>query len=194
MCHDKKIPIKERILDTALELFLKQGYNETSVSQILKEASASRSAFYHYYHSKEELLFSMAYTYDDAYVEWFRKMPSDIHTVEKLKSYHTFVMERLDSSPHRPLFEARYSHQVATPDVRHIINPGRKYFQIMNLILKEGMVKKEIQSSSSCRELCDMITLYQIGFTYSWLLKKCSFPLVSYSQKVLYPFLDSLRV
>ena len=44
-----------RILDAASNLIHSQGYNATSVDDILREASLSKGNFYFYFRSKEEL-------------------------------------------------------------------------------------------------------------------------------------------
>ncbi|MCY7830498.1 TetR/AcrR family transcriptional regulator [Bacillus spizizenii] len=47
---------KEKLIDTALELFSSRGYNGTTVKEIAKEAGVTDGLIYHYFSSKEELL------------------------------------------------------------------------------------------------------------------------------------------
>ncbi len=47
---------RQEFLDTARELFYAQGYEETSVTDILNKLDLSKGTFYHYFRSKEELL------------------------------------------------------------------------------------------------------------------------------------------
>lgn len=47
---------KEKLIDTALELFSLKGYTGTTVKDIAKEADATDGLIYHYFSSKEELL------------------------------------------------------------------------------------------------------------------------------------------
>ena len=47
---------KERLIDTALELFSLKGYTGTTVKDIAKEAGVTDGLIYHYFSSKEELL------------------------------------------------------------------------------------------------------------------------------------------
>ncbi len=47
---------KQKIIDVALELFLKNGFNGTSVEVITSAAGIAKGSFYTYFSSKEELL------------------------------------------------------------------------------------------------------------------------------------------
>ncbi len=50
---------KQEILNTAEQLFCKNGYEETSVQDILDILKTSKGSFYHHYESKESLLEAM---------------------------------------------------------------------------------------------------------------------------------------
>lgn len=45
----------QRIMDAAIDEFLKSGYNEASINRIIKEAEISRGSFYTYFADKHEL-------------------------------------------------------------------------------------------------------------------------------------------
>lgn len=45
---------KARLIDAAIELFAKKGFNETSVDDIVTRARTSKSAFYEFWGSKED--------------------------------------------------------------------------------------------------------------------------------------------
>ena len=47
---------KNEIMQTALKLFLRQGYEKTSTNDIIKELGLSRGGLYHHFKSKEEIL------------------------------------------------------------------------------------------------------------------------------------------
>lgn len=188
-----KMSTRDRIMHAAWELFQKNGYEETTISQIINASGTSRSAFYHHYRGKEELLFSIAYLYDQDYNAWLQNLSPVLHTVDKLKAFCTFVMQNLEDSPLRTFFPVLYACQVTTLGKRHIINPERKYFRVISLLLKEGIIKHEIESSLSYADLTSLIANQQIGITYAWLLNQGSFSLTQYGERLLNPFLESLR-
>ncbi len=51
---------KKEILDAALKLFSRKGYEETSMDEIAERAELSKGILYYYFHSKEELFYEVA--------------------------------------------------------------------------------------------------------------------------------------
>ncbi|WP_275467752.1 TetR/AcrR family transcriptional regulator [Streptomyces noursei] len=49
-------PVAQRLLATATRLFAEQGYDRTSVQEIVDAAGVTKGALYHYFGSKEDLL------------------------------------------------------------------------------------------------------------------------------------------
>jgi len=60
---------RKAILDRAAELFAKSGYPSATVSDIARACNASKSLLYHYYRSKEEVLFGVMSSHVDDLVE-----------------------------------------------------------------------------------------------------------------------------
>lgn len=194
MSGSYKKKTKEKIMAAAWDLFQEQGYEETTVSEIIEKSHTSRSAFYHHFHGKEELLFSVAYTYDEDYDIWLSESyDKNIHTVENLISFNHFVFRAVESSPFRSFYPTLYGLQVVTDGVRHILNQDRRYYQIIRQLLKDGIDAGEISSRHSYAVLTDMITSSQIGIIYSWCLQQKRYSLLEYGEELLTPFLESLR-
>ncbi|MEV0601484.1 TetR/AcrR family transcriptional regulator [Streptomyces sp. NPDC050315] len=49
-------PVAQRLLATATRLFAEQGYDRTSVQEIVEAAGVTKGALYHYFGSKDDLL------------------------------------------------------------------------------------------------------------------------------------------
>ena len=56
---DKSQAMREKILNTATQLFIHNGYEKTSVQNIAQTASISKGAIYHHFQSKDEILFAV---------------------------------------------------------------------------------------------------------------------------------------
>lgn len=185
---------KDKIMTSAWKLFLSQGYEETTISQIIDASATSRSAFYHHFHGKEDLLFTIAYVYDIGYDAWYAKCDPAQHAIDKLILFNQFVMTNLENSPYADLYPSIYGLQVMTSSSRHILNQDRRYYKILRSLIKEGQENHEIDSTHSYAELTDVIANMQIGLTYSWCLQQHRFSLVDHGERLLKPFLETLRI
>ena len=63
--------VKERIIDTAHELFYNQGYRNTGINQVIEEAQVAKASLYQHFPSKEDLCIS--YLRDRASRSTFRE-------------------------------------------------------------------------------------------------------------------------
>lgn len=59
MLRKGSIEIKNRILSVCVRLFLEQGYHQTPISQIIKEAGISASTFQNIFHTKDGVLIEL---------------------------------------------------------------------------------------------------------------------------------------
>lgn len=77
---------KEFILDTAEKLFVEQGFDQTSIAQILDATQIARGTLYYYFTSKEEIM--------DAIIErWISRAFEQMHTWVERKELS--ILERL---------------------------------------------------------------------------------------------------
>jgi len=57
--HARVSAVETRILAAAVRLFAEQGFDGTSVQEIVEEAEVTKGALYHYFDSKNDLLFEI---------------------------------------------------------------------------------------------------------------------------------------
>ena len=60
---------RRKIVTAAWKLFYEQGYEDTTVDDIIYESETSKGSFYHYFSGKDALLSSLSYLFDDKYEE-----------------------------------------------------------------------------------------------------------------------------
>jgi AcrR family transcriptional regulator len=53
------LAVQARLLDAAVGLFAEKGFDATSVQEIVERAAVTKGAMYHYYKSKDELLYAI---------------------------------------------------------------------------------------------------------------------------------------
>lgn len=64
---------REKILETAMQLFLEKGYSATSTNDICVAANINKPTLYYYFHSKRRLFFSLHMKYVEDLLDPFLK-------------------------------------------------------------------------------------------------------------------------
>jgi AcrR family transcriptional regulator len=79
---------RAEILQQALSIFLKRGYESTSLNDLISEAGLSKGMFYHYFASKEELLRALFDMVADQTFEALEPalIERDVPSVERLQN------------------------------------------------------------------------------------------------------------
>lgn len=75
---------KGKIVSAAWQLFYEQGYDNTTVEEIVEASGTSRGSFYHYFDGKDALLSSLSYLFDEKYDELTETMNPALSPIEKL--------------------------------------------------------------------------------------------------------------
>ncbi|WP_419903121.1 TetR/AcrR family transcriptional regulator [Kiloniella sp.] len=61
---------REQLIETALQLFYRQGFHATGVDQIISDAGVARMTFYKHFPSKEDLIIASLERRDENFCEW----------------------------------------------------------------------------------------------------------------------------
>lgn len=92
--------LKERIIESAYELFGEKGYDKTTIAEIIKRAGASKGGFYYHFESKEEILETITFAYIEKVRKAYREVLDDpsMTLIEKfVESYHRVNEMKLQS-------------------------------------------------------------------------------------------------
>lgn len=91
---------RQRLLEAALRLFSRDGYEATSVAAIAREAGVSRATFYRHFRGKREVLLALLSTWHDL-MEWIRRSgePEGRSAWELLEAGGLGVLDALISTP-----------------------------------------------------------------------------------------------
>lgn len=75
---------KQRILLSALRIFLKKGYKATSIKEIMDESQFTKGAIYHHFSSKEELFLETIDLLFDTFAEWEAELYKDQNSLQEI--------------------------------------------------------------------------------------------------------------
>ncbi len=147
----KKAERKEQMMRAALKVFADNGVKLTKISMIAKEAKVSHGLIYHYFDSKEQILYeSMEWVMDEnTVVQFFHNLnESERSPLEKIKEFTQFAFTESDSETSSMVFRiAQHCHRSnGLPDHIHelVDKSGRFYIKALTPLFLEGQKSGEI--------------------------------------------------
>ncbi|MBN2487834.1 MAG: TetR/AcrR family transcriptional regulator [Methanosarcinaceae archaeon] len=84
---------RNELIDVAEELIIRNGYEQTTVSDIVKDAGVAQGTFYHYFCSKHDVLEAIIARYVETVKEGIEGIASrgDINAIEKMLVFFSFL-------------------------------------------------------------------------------------------------------
>jgi len=186
----KRRSTKSRIIKAAWNLFYKDGYDQTTVEDIIAASKTSKGTFYHYFKGKEALLNTLSSLLDEKYEELASSIDPNLSAREKLLYLNRELFYMVETSIDIHLLASLYSSQLVTKDDRSLIDKDRFYFKWIKEIIIEGLHSGEFKDTSSPEELLDLYTMYERALIYDWVLLKGRHSLTEYSGRLLPHVLD----
>ncbi|MCG1028391.1 TetR family transcriptional regulator [Virgibacillus halodenitrificans] len=160
--------LRQKIIQSALLLFEKQGYHGVTVNQIVEDVGTSKGGFYHHFKSKDELLYVIHDTFISYALEKATKA-NDMHDspTKKLQAIiHDFVKVFDIYKPHISVF---YQENIYLNEEYEILIK-KKRDQFKNIIMKalyEGKEQGEFRSDLQV-DITGMAILGMVNWTYKW--------------------------
>ncbi|APC48517.1 TetR/AcrR family transcriptional regulator [Virgibacillus halodenitrificans] len=160
--------LRQKIIQSALLLFEKQGYHGVTVNQIVEDVGTSKGGFYHHFKTKDELLYVIHDTFISYALEKATKA-NDMHDspTKKLQAIiHDFVKVFDIYKPHISVF---YQENIYLNEEYEILIK-KKRDQFKNIIMKalyEGKEQGEFRSDLQV-DITGMAILGMVNWTYKW--------------------------
>ena len=184
---------KSKIVSTAWQLFYEQGYDNTTVDDIVKASGTSKGSFYHYFDGKDALLSSLSYLFDEKYEELDNNFPDGLSSVEKLIFLNREVFRMIENSVSIDLLAQLLSSQLITRSEKHLLDRNRTYYKLLRRIVLEGQQNGEINKDYSVNDVVKAYAMYERALMYDWCLSNGEYSLCSYSGQMLPMFLDGYK-
>lgn len=185
---------KGRIISAAWKLFYEQGYENTTIEDIIFESETSRGSFYHYFDGKDALMGSLSYVFDEKYDEIMRTIDPTLSSFEKLMYLNRELFDMIETSISIDLLARLYSTQLVLSGNRNLLDHNRTYYRVIRQIITEGQNRGELVNSVSVSEMVKAYALCERALIYDWCLCGGDYSLKKYSQQMLPMFLDGYRV
>ncbi len=138
----KKEEKRRKIIEAAIKIFAENGYFNSRVSEIAKQAGVADGTIYIYFKSKEELLSAIFDEALNVFVEESRKTLEGItDPIEKLKKIVCLHLKHLGSNRDLAMvFQIEFRHNIVFME-RLTKTKLADYFKIFEEVIKEGQEK-----------------------------------------------------
>jgi len=158
---------KERILKAGTELFASKGFDGTSVRDIAEKVGLSVPGMFHYYSSKEEILYEiMTLFMDDAYKRIMEIYNADIDPTEKLSAICKFYVEQYAGHKHQLTILISERKSLLPEHQRIGIAKERDYVKALTNLFKELSKKKRLKPID--HSILAFIFFGMVHWTYRW--------------------------
>ena len=183
---------KGKIVSAAWQLFYRQGYDDTTIDEIVEASGTSRGSFYHYFEGKDALLSSLSYLFDEKYEELTETMDMSLSPIEKLIFLNQELFGMIENTVSVDLLCQLFSSQLVTKGERHLLNTNRTYYKLLRQITVEGQEQGYFKENLSVNDITKAYAMFERGLMYDWCLCNGDYSLCQYSATMLPLFLEGL--
>ena len=181
---------KNRIISAAWRLFYEQGYDDTTVEDIVFESETSKGSFYHYFDGKDALLSTLSDLFDEKYEALWETMDPDMDAMEQLLFLNRELFGMIENSVSMDLLARLLSTQLVTSGEKHLLDHNRTYYRLLRRIITAGQEAGALTKSRSVNEMVKLYALCERALMYDWCLCGGEYSLRGYASDVLPHFLS----
>ncbi|MER2071336.1 MAG: TetR/AcrR family transcriptional regulator, partial [Psychrobacillus sp.] len=178
-------PKYKQIIDAAIIVIAENGYHQSQVSKIAKQAGVADGTIYLYFKNKEDILISVFEEKMEVFADNLKEiLKEDISASEKLYKMIENHFKVLASNKHLATvtqLELRQSNLALRLRINAIL---KNYLTLLDTILKEGIKNEEFENSVDIRLARQMVFGTIDETTTSWVMNEYKYDLVGLTEKV----------
>ena len=183
---------KSRIVSAAWKLFYDNGYENTTIEDIVYESGTSKGSFYHYFESKDALLGSLAYLFDEKYEELENDTDISEGCISALLFLNRKLFETVENTIDLELMKRLYSTQLITKNEKQLLDHNRVYYRLLRKIVVAGQEKGEITKVMSVNDIVKYYAFCERAIIYDWCLCNGDYSLSDSADRLMPFFLKRI--
>ena len=184
---------KSKIVSAAWRLFYEQGYDDTTVEDIIFESGTSKGSFYHYFESKDALLGSLAYLFDEKYEELEGSIDINGNSIEILLNLNRELFKMIENTIDLELIKRLYSTQLTTKTEKQLLDKNRVYYKLLRKIISAGQASGQLTNAHSVNELVRYYAFCERALIYDWCLCSGDYSLLDNASKLMPFFMEKMK-
>ena len=179
-----------RIVSAAWQLFYEQGYEDTTVEEIIELSQTSKGSFYHYFDGKDALLSTLSDLFDKKYETLWETMDPGMDAMEQLLFLNGELFGMIENSVSMELLARLLSTQLVTSGEKHLLDRKRTYYRLLRHIISKGQESGQLSGRHTVSEMVKLYALCERALMYDWCLCGGEYSLREYAARVLPDFLS----
>lgn len=179
-----------RIVSAAWQLFYEQGYEDTTVEEIIELSQTSKGSFYHYFDGKDALLSTLSDLFDKKYETLWETMDPGMDAMEQLLFLNGELFGMIENSVSMELLARLLSTQLVTNGEKHLLDRKRTYYRLLRHIISRGQESGQLSGRHTVSEMVKLYALCERALMYDWCLCGGEYSLREYAARVLPDFLS----
>ena len=179
-----------KIVSAAWQLFYEQGYENTTVEEIIELSQTSKGSFYHYFDGKDALLSTLSDLFDEKYDALSETMDPGMDAMEQLLFLNGELFGMIENSVSMELLARLLSTQLVTSGEKHLLDHSRTYYRLVRRIIAGGQEAGTLTRERSVNEMVKLYALCERALMYDWCLCGGEYSLRGYAAETLPHFLS----
>jgi TetR/AcrR family fatty acid metabolism transcriptional regulator len=180
----------QQIIDAAIRVFARNGYYNSRVSDIAREAGIASGTIYLYFKTKDEILVTLFREKMAWWVAFVRgaiaRETDAVGRLRRLVYLHFSVLEQNPDLAEVVQVELRQGHKFFRGASAHEVS---SYFALIQSILEEGVATGQIRTDVPVKVATKMLFGAMDQVATSWVLGKRGYPLTDAAEAVATIFL-----
>ncbi|MGH8631351.1 MAG: TetR/AcrR family transcriptional regulator [Burkholderiales bacterium] len=160
----------ERLLDTAVRLFAKQGFAGTTVEDITESADVGKGTFFNYFPSKEHVFIALAERQIGKIAAAARAIDPDMPIRDQVRKVVHHIADGWLNS--RRLFRTMVgtiaTNETLAPVLEALLPQGRGH---MLVLMKEGQRRGELRADLLAADLARTLQQFMMGTQLIWAMQ-----------------------
>ena len=184
---------RENIINAAWKLFYEEGFAETTINDIMREADISKGTFYYYFNSKDDLLGTLSEVLDREYERLEGKEPEGLSCFDKLIWLNYEVHSYMEKNIDYRLLSYLYSAQIVKESFSALLNRNRYYYRYIERIMEEGQKSGELTEEMSVSEMVRYFSMGERALVTEWCMNNGTFSLGEFSKRIFPKMMQGLK-
>lgn len=184
---------KSKIVSAAWQLFYDQGFDNTTVDEIIRLSGTSKGSFYHYFESKDSLIGSLAYLFDEKYAELEKQLDDSKNAVDNMLFLTRELCMMIENNIDIELLSRLYAQQLNKRGQKELLDRNRLYYRLLKKLTVQGQERGEITQQKSSAEIVRLYAIAERALLYDWCLHGGEYSLAEYAGSVMPLMLSAIR-